>query len=449
MPDEMLPPQSVISERALIGAFLIDPEQLEKINFDSRDFYLTRHKWIWDAAQKIKTKGVTPDIVMVEAALEGGNKLSEIGGRAYLLECINGCASSFNAPYYAGVIADRAARRRIVQAASEFASKAYDESSDLLTAVSRMVETLSKSIATDKGARLISEYLSPLWDEIQARIDDPKDIYGVATGFRDFDKQTSGLQLGEVFKLSGEPGVGKSLFAFQVLINIARRGVPVAIYSPEMSGIALARRGLSSTSALLAKEEYQADHSSVFRQVSTRAMRSGRFDENELDSLVKTFDAMGGLPIYISDTSNLTSLDIRIDLARLKEREGVQVGCIDYEGLLEDERGRVTNEIERSKIVSGNVHAIFKDLHLAGLVIDDMNKGGINGDNSGKGGLAGSARKLHDADQIAIMKVSKDDPNVVNMVWEKMREGDPGGIVQLKKKPGYPMFGDMPDRPRL
>lgn len=424
--DPVIPPQSIPSEIALIGAILIDPTELDHLVFDPSDFFAERNKWIWESMLALKAKGTGVDFVTVQEELIARQKLEAIGGTAYLLQTITECTSPSNARHYARTIADRAIRRRILRACSVLATKAYDETADLQNAISTLMENLAQTVVIEKGAKPISEYLSLIWDQIAAVQDNPQEIYGLATGFRDIDNFTKGLQPGETIKLSGEPGVGKSVLAFQIILNMARSGIPCAVYSPEMSGISLARRGLSSLS-----------------NIRTDAIRSGRMTPDEFDRLGEIFNQMSELPIYISDASHLTTLDIRVDLLRLKDRAGIQLSEIDYEGLLEDEIGRL-DDIDRSKIVSGRVHAMFKDLNLAGIVIDDMNKAGISGQQSGKAGLSGSARKLHDADQIVIMTLDKDNDQVVNLKWEKNREGDNKQVVQLIKCKGFPAFIDKP-----
>ena len=82
-------------------------------------------------------------------------------------------------------------------------------------------------------------------------------------------------------------------------------------------------------------------------------------------------------------------------------------------------------------------------LNVAMLVIDDMNKEGIKGTVKGKASLAGSARKLHDADEIIILRSSSELPDVVLLTWEKNREGANVGCISLLKSRKYPFFGNM------
>lgn len=81
-----------------------------------------------------------------------------------------------------------------------------------------------------------------------------------------------------------------------------------------------------------------------------------------------------------------------------------------------------------------------KDLDLAGLVIQSMNKAGIGA--AGMDKLSGSGKLMYDADQIVIMTQDEEGDAVLRLTWHKMREGDSDRFMKLVRKPGYPVFGE-------
>jgi hypothetical protein len=133
-------------------------------------------------------------------------------------------------------------------------------------------------------------------------------------------------------------------------------------------------------------------------------------------------------------------MDIRADLQRLKDNKGIELAVIDYEALLDDDPEKDDNA--RSKIISKRVHDIFKDLDLAGISIMDMTKEGIKGNTKGQASIAGTARSLHDADQIIVMRKNESEENMVRLTWEKMREGSADRWLDLVKSPEFPTFGE-------
>jgi hypothetical protein len=96
---------------------------------------------------------------------------------------------------------------------------------------------------------------------------------------------------------------------------------------------------------------------------------------------------------------------------------------------------------EKSEYLSRQIHGICKDLDLAGIVIQSMNKQGFSS-SPRMSHLSGSARVSYDADQIAILAEDEKEENVVNLIWDKMRESDGNRVLKLVKTPGFPAFGE-------
>ncbi|MDP1109064.1 DnaB-like helicase C-terminal domain-containing protein, partial [Klebsiella pneumoniae] len=63
----------------------------------------------------------------------------------------------------------------------------------------------------------------------------------------DLDKQTAGLQPGDLIVLAARPSMGKTAFAVNIAENVAiNEGLPVVIYSMEMGAAQLALRMVGS-----------------------------------------------------------------------------------------------------------------------------------------------------------------------------------------------------------
>lgn len=420
-------PHSREAEEAVLGAVLIDESIMQKLVLEPEDFYIRRNGMIFQAMRIMAKNNKCVDFVTLCAQLENMRLLNEVGGAAYIMGLINKTPSSLNAEGYADVIVERAKRRSVIYAAQKLAQSAYNLNTDFQGFISTAMDELAHSIVLSKGAVHISHFTSLAYDEADAAMtryaENPNDVFGIPTGFADWDKITCGFQKGEVVLLAGEPGSGKSVLAVQTLANAARAGHPGALYELEMGGLQVMRRLLSAKA-----------------KIPTMSIRKGSMTEEELPVFLAAIDEMSNLPIYISDSSNLTTTEIRADLMRLKEFFGVELVVIDYIGLLKDAPDK--KEVERQTLISGRVHDIAKDLDLAVIGISSMTKDGIKGETKGQGAVAGTATSLHDADQIIIIH-KENTPNIVSLRWEKMREGENGRIIKLVKTPGYPMFGNM------
>lgn len=425
-------PQELYSkhaEEALLGAVLVDPSILPDVKLDAEDLYVERNRWIWEAIGEIAKRGEVADFVTLGAELDRRQKLGVIGGPAYLVGLINQCPSALNFAGYASVVREKAKRRRVVRIAEELANAVYNPERDMQTAVSEAVDKLSRSVTAARGARPLAEFLRLVDDEVTAAAENPGDLMGISTGFLDWDAY-GGLERSAVLKLTGLPGVGKSLLAFQVLINAAKRGHKCALYQMEMSGKQVARRGLSSESG-----------------ITTKAMRTGRVKEGEWPQYFQALEAMSVLPIYVSDSSELTTLDFRVDAQRIKDAYGLDLVVVDYEALFRDapEKG----EVERRSLISDHVKAASKDLDIAVISIGDMLKEGIQGKSSGQGAIAGTGRELHNPDQIATLTKDESVQNKYMLIWSKNREGTPDQFVPLTKLQGIPAFADYVEPGRI
>lgn len=437
MSEPTMIPHSRQAEEGLLGALLIDPERARRIVIEPEDFYLHRNGFVFSAITELLREGQPVDYITVCARLDSQKRLGEIGGPAFVTSLINSTPSSMNADGYAAIIRDRAQRRRIISAANKLATCSFDLDSDLSSGISDAMDTLARSVISDKGAVHISQFVGDIYDEVDAAQKNPREIFGIPTGFIDWDGITFGIQKGEKVLLTGEPGVGKSVLAAQVMINAAKEGYPGALYELEMSGRQVVRRALAAQT----KDPKAPGHS--LTNITTQKMRQGKLSDDEIPYFTAAVEQMSQLPIYISDASELTTVEMRADILRLKEYFGIQLVMIDYEGLLSDALER--DDISRSKLISKRLHDIAKDLDVAVLAIGDMTKEGIKGTVKGQGAAAGPARALHDADQIIIVRKSEDNTSV-RLTWEKQREGEADRFVDLVRVKGFPMFANAARR---
>jgi replicative DNA helicase len=413
-------PEARDSERALLGAILINPAILNNIALEPESFYDIGHQAIYRAMRAVGSRDL--DTVVLTEYLDRKKQLGQAGGAVYILKLPSECPSSYNHEAYERIIRDTAIRRYVIDTCGKLATEAYKEGSDITDAISMAVTSLVQSAKPKGGAVSIKEFMTELYEEIAERAENPRLIHGLETGLKDFDKITHGLQKGEEFILAGQPGTGKSLLAFQLGCGMAANGHPGAVYALEMSGKAMVRRRLSAIT-----------------KIPTYNMQSGVDMSNNWDRLNKGVSEIEPLPIYISDATDWTTLQLRADLSRLKSQEGIEWFLLDYLDLLHDD-GNSKDAIEKSAYLSRQLHAICKDLDLAGMVIQSLNKGGYH-QTPRMSNLSGSARVSYDADQIALLSEDPDNNNIVNLIWDKMREADGNRALKLVKVPGFPAFG--------
>ena len=423
-------PANIEAEEAVLGALLVNGSIINKLPLTPEDFYVPRNGDVYRAILSLHRAKKTIDYLTIVERLEESNKVEEVGGYAYLMDLVEKTPSSLHAEAYAEMVLDASRRRAIAETASKLYKSASDKSSDIDSAISDAISQLANKANIQGGAVHISEFLSKLYDVVSERHDNPVkpgEVSGIPSGFIDFDNITDGFHTGEETILTSEPGLGKSLLAFQMACNMAKL-YPGVVYELEMSALAVSKRQIANMA-----------------NIATREMDRGTM-ENWTD-FVKTIEDVSGLKLHISDDTRLTTATLRADLARLRETYGIKWFVLDYLALLKDNRGK--DDIERTAWLSGEIHGICKDLRLAGLVIHSMNKQGVRENNGSQADLAGSVRVIYDADQIIVMQRDKEVNNQVNLIWSKFREGElPKGGMSLIKRPGLPAFVNC-TRPRF
>jgi replicative DNA helicase len=386
------------AEESLVGAALIDARVLDLVDIEQDAFFIQRHGLIWQALLDLKAKGMSPDFVTVGNALSDSGHLDTIGGPAYLAKLLTDTPSSMGAENYARIIKDKAARRRVIRIATEMVATAQDEDSQLDDKIARSMSDLTAASFTGQGAIHWAHYLRQAYDFVDERHANPGGVWGIQTGYTDYDKMTGGLQPTELLLVAGQAGVGKSIFIMQMAQQIAGNNVPGALYSLEMLGKAIGVRALSAASG-----------------IPSRTLKSGAMTDAQWPDFQNAVAMQEQLPIYMSDNDYWTTAGLRADLARLKRQHGIKWFIVDYSYLIADGQG-VMNETERTQIVVAALKGICKSLGLAGIVIHSLNK---------LGELRGSGQVKYDAD--VVLNVTMPDemhPEQIRCMFEKGRELD-------------------------
>ena len=398
------------SERALLGAILIQPKILEEVSLNPEDFFDITLGSIYSAMKKVGSQGL--DIVVLSELL------SREGIEYPLVRLVTDCPSAYNYEFYERAIKDTSLRRSVVQTCESLAKDAFKEDAKIEDSIARAVTELVSFSRKERGAEHIGRYLRELYEDVEERANNPTDIYGLPTGISEFDQITHGLQKGEQVILAGQPSTGKSMLAFQIACGMAENGHAGVVYELEMSGVAVLRRRISTMA-----------------KIGTHRLRSGTGVNERWGDFTEAISAMEGLPIFLSEQTDWTTVQLRADLARLKQKEGVEWFVIDYMGLLGDKYGK--DATEQSAFVSQQLHNIAKDFDMASLVVHSLNKAGY-GRSPSMASLSGSANISYDADQIILMV--EDNESVVSLNWEKAREAERKNTMKLTRQGGYPGF---------
>src|SRR6266852_6640369 len=246
------PPHSVDAEQGVLGSMLISPREtiaecVEKINEEY--FYVPAHRTIYDVLVELWNAGQAIDLITFTQVLRDRNLLDSVGGAGLVTNLFTFVPTAANVQYYLEIVRDKYILRQIISAATESVRRAYeeqDEVNNLLDEVEQRIFAVGEDRFKGQMLSMKEQVMSTL-ESIEKLFENKGAITGVSTGFRDFDKLTSGLHSSEMIVIAARPSMGKTALAMNIAEHAAiQLKLPVAIFSLEMSAQQLVQRMLCS-----------------------------------------------------------------------------------------------------------------------------------------------------------------------------------------------------------
>jgi replicative DNA helicase len=354
-------PHSREAEEAVVGAVFINPEVYYDVAqfLAADDFYIHRHKWIWEAFISLHEQRIPIDLLTVAEELDRKGHLAELGGPAYLTSLVNQVPSSLNAESYGRIVEAHSIRRKMISAANQIASLAYNEGN----VVETVMDEAEKAVFNVSERRLkhdlqpISSVLSDYYDRIDEIAKRPEDFFGVPTGFIDLDRLLAGLQPSDLLIIAGRPGQGKTGFLLSVAKNAALiHKKHVAIFSLEMSNEQVVQR-------LIAQET----------GIDSQTLRTGKIKENEWPLFTHAIEVLSDTKIFLDDTPAITPLQLRTKCRRLHMEYGIDLVLVDYLQLMGGDV-RTENRVQEVSYISRNLKVLARELNVPVLAAAQLSR---------------------------------------------------------------------------
>lgn len=211
------PPQDLAAEQSVLGGMLLSKDAIADVLERLRpgDFYRPAHQNVYDAILDLYGRGEPADAVTVAAELDRRGLLRRVGGAPYVHTLISTVPTAANAGYYAGIVAEKALLRRLVEAGTRVVQYGYAgaEGADVNEIVDRaqaeIYDVTERRTAEDFLP--LEDLLQPTMDEIDAIASNGGISKGVPTGFTELDELTNGLHPGQMIVVAARPGMGKAL----------------------------------------------------------------------------------------------------------------------------------------------------------------------------------------------------------------------------------------------
>lgn len=425
---EKLPPQNLDAERSLLGAFLVDPDAVNRVMdaISPEDFYQRNHQLICEAVFSLMNERQGIDILSVSGRLQDLKQLDQIGGTGYLASLANAVSTSAHVQTYARIVRDKRTLRTLIEVAHRILGMGHREDEDVAVLLNE-AEQLLFGVAQKRTNAKFSE----LANELELAVERFQNIHsgrlrGLATQHVRLDGMLGGLQKSDLIILAARPSVGKTAFAIDIARRVAGAGVPVGVFSMEMSMDQVVDRFIASQG-----------------RTSLWKLRTGQLsdtgDDNDVARIFSAISELGKMPIYIDDSPGLNVLQMRAMARRLKVDKGLGLVVVDYLQLM-SARKNFDSQVQVVTEISRGLKALAKELQVPVLAISQLSRAPEQrgGDRPRLSDLRDSGSIEQDADVVMFIdRQDKKKPqeaaaagttNQAQLVIAKHRNGPTGEI---------------------
>ena len=426
-----VPPQSIEAEQSVLGGLLLDNGAWDRAAdvVTESDFYRFEHKVIFAAIGALVGASKPADVITVYEQLQTAGKAEEAGGLAYLNALAQSVPSAANMRRYAEIVRERAVLRKLIAASDEIATNAFNpqgrQVSQILDEAEGKIFKIGEETSRGKQGFFSMDQLAvQLIDRVTELAENgAEDVTGVRSGFYDLDKNTAGLQPGDLIILAARPSMGKTAFALNIAENVSvNEGLPVVVFSMEMGASQLALRMVGSQG-----------------RIDQQHLRTGRLDNDEWGRLTEAVERLSKSSVFIDETPALTGPELRAR-ARRQARMCGKLGLIviDYLQLMSGSGGDGENRATEIGEISRGLKALAKELQCPVIALSQLNRSveTRNDKRPMMSDLRESGAIEQDADVIMFIyrdeyynKESK-EPGVAEIIIAKQRNG-PVGTVKL------------------
>jgi len=362
-----LPPHSLEAEQSLLGGLLIDNEALDKVAdiVSVNDFYRQDHQIIYQHIHRLIERSQPADIVTVGESLDSNSELNTVGGLEYLGLLAESTPTAANIRGYAQIIRERSIMRSLVEVGTDIVDNALSpqgrDAQQLLDESESKIFQIAEAGKNDRiGFTDIKELLPQVAERIDQLFqrDNPSDVTGIPTGYKDLDMMTSGLQPGDLIIIAGRPSMGKTSLALNICEYVAiDTGLPSAVFSMEMGSTQLVSRLIGSVGKL-----------------NQHKMRTGQLDDNDWEKLSYALGQLNEAPIFIDEGSALNPYEVRARARRLHKQCGrLGLIVIDYLQLM-GSAGSTENRATEISEISRSLKALAKELNVPVIALSQLNR---------------------------------------------------------------------------
>ena len=424
-PADTGPSHNEEAEVATLGAVLLDSEALSDVEHVIRveDFYKGAHQRIYETILELYHSGQGVDLITLTEAMSARGTLEQSGGASYISRLTSLVPTSANAEHYARIVLGASIRRMLAAASREIISRAYDGSLETQVIV-KEAETKIFEISDRNQTGTYApakQIVQQTFEALERHYHSKSEYTGIPSGFRELDQLTMGFQSSEFIVIGARPSVGKTAFALSVAANMAlQQKIAVGFFSLEMSGMAIMQRLLSMEARL-----------------DSQRLRTGMLSPADFSRITEAAGRLYEAPLYISDSPDLTILDLRVRARRMMTHQEVRIIFVDYITLISPSNRDLPRH-EQIAEISRSLKALARELGIPVVALSQVRRES-EGKRPNLADLRESGSIEQDADVVIFIHTEDLKAEVREVAVAKQRNG-PVGEISLAFLTKYTRF---------
>lgn len=357
---DLVLPESPELETAVLGALILEPDQLSDVAeiVEISAFSDANNGKIYGMMLSMLAEGVKIDLYTLTQRCKTVEGLGNPA--AYLAKLTQAVGSGVNVLDHARQLKDTETRRRLCLFGHELAVRAASDPSGVL-------DWATTEITAIAAATVHADDITPLSEVVRATLDDLErrqqarqtgECIGISSGLSRLDALTGGWRGGQLIVLAGRPGMGKSAVMLHFSHAAAASGVPVCVFSLEMSDTQLAGRMLVGGSG-----------------VNSGSFRTGDIDADSWRRLEQAAADLSALPVYLNDRANITMGAIRSQCKAMARRGRCGMVIIDYLQLADTANGKKNGTREQEiAAASRSAKLLSKELEVPVILLSQLSR---------------------------------------------------------------------------
>ena len=434
-------PHSLEGEQAVLGSMLIDEGCVKEVmdKLVPSDFYLRQNREIFETIYTMFTYARPIDGITVCEEMRKAGTYDENTTRSYLAQLMEITPTSANVMEYVAIVRDKALLRGVAQAAGEITALVQEgigEAGEILEAAEQKIYAVRRGQSAQDMVPL-RMVLPEVLDRLSEMSESESRLPGLSTGLSAVDRKITGLNKSDLILLAARPGMGKTSFALNVALNVAKsEKKTVAVFSLEMSREQLATRLLSSEAC-----------------VESGRLRTGSLRETDWEKIAAAASVLNKVDIRIDDNPMLSVADMN---AKCRRIDGLALVVIDYLQLMTSAFGNNRGGENRQQMVSDMsrmLKIMAKELNVPVICLSQLSRANEKRDDKRPmlSDLRESGAIEQDADIVLFLyrddyyNEDSEKRNIAECIVAKNRHGETGK-VELRWMPEYTTFATLENR---